>query len=72
MTTNTAPGSEPADLVWRTSSYTGGGGGNCVETALLPTGGMAVRDSKHPQDHVLRFGRREWEAFRRAVCDEGL
>ncbi|MCD0447830.1 DUF397 domain-containing protein [Actinocorallia sp. API 0066] len=32
---------------WRKSSYSGGGGGNCVEVASLP-GSVGVRDSKNP------------------------
>jgi hypothetical protein len=38
-------------------------GGNCVEVALLPDGGRAVRDSKDQQGPVLRFTRAEWSAF---------
>jgi hypothetical protein len=36
---------------WRKSSFSGDGGtggGNCVETALLPTDRFALRDSKAP------------------------
>jgi Domain of unknown function (DUF397) len=42
-------------LAWRRSSYSGGGsasGGNCVETATLPDGRIAVRDSKNPTTTV--------------------
>jgi hypothetical protein len=48
--------------VWRTSSRTGGldgGGGNCVEVAALCDGGIAVRDSKHPDGAVLFLTRAE-------------
>lgn len=38
-------------------------GGNCVEVALLPDGGRAVRDSKHQAGPVLLFDRAEWSAF---------
>jgi Domain of unknown function (DUF397) len=32
---------------WRKSSYSTGGGQNCVEVAVLP-GAVAIRDSKDP------------------------
>ena len=48
---------------WRKSSYSGGNGGNCVEVAALPSGAMAVRDSKDPGGPVLRFTAAEWSAF---------
>ena len=37
---------------WRKSSYSNGGGdGNeCVELAILPDGGVAVRDSKQGEN----------------------
>jgi hypothetical protein len=39
------------EILWRKSSFSGGGdngGANCVETATLPDGRIAVRDSKNP------------------------
>jgi hypothetical protein len=37
---------------------------NCVEVALMPDGGAAVRDSKeHGNGPVLRFTAGEWAAF---------
>jgi hypothetical protein len=50
---------------WRKSSYSNPSG-NCVETARLPAGQMAVRDSKRPGP-VLIFTRAEWAAFLAAV-----
>jgi hypothetical protein len=50
-------------LRWLRSSYSGSGGGNCLEAA---TGVDAVylRDSKLAGDGpVLRVGRAEWAAF---------
>jgi hypothetical protein len=48
--------------VWRTSSYTGNGGGNCVEV-----GGVApvilVRDTKDRPGPVLRFSPAAWRRF---------
>jgi len=50
-------------LVWRKSSHSGGTGGNCVEVAVLPDGGRAIRDSKDPAGLALRFSAAEWSAF---------
>lgn len=47
---------------WRTSSYTGNGGGNCVEvgdTAHL----IIVRDTKDRPGSVLRFSPAAWHRF---------
>ena len=48
---------------WRTSSYSGGNGGTCVEVAGNLPGVIAVRDSKDPDGPVLRFSRADWSAF---------
>jgi hypothetical protein len=47
---------------WQKSSYSMGSG-NCVETAPLADGWVAVRDSKHPDEAILRFTPSEWQAF---------
>lgn len=49
-------------LDWRKSSFSKQKG-NCVELAPLPTGGVAVRDSKDPHGPALRFTQAEWAAF---------
>ena len=47
---------------WRTSSYTGANGGNCVEVGH--TGPMiAVRDTKDRQGPVLAFSAAAWKRF---------
>ena len=49
------------DLRWRKSSYSGNGGGNCVEVA---TGGrVLVRDSQDRSGTVLRFPPAAWRRF---------
>jgi hypothetical protein len=53
---------ESGGLNWRKSSFSIPGG-NCVELAPLPGGGVAVRDSKDPSGSVLRFTGAEWTAF---------
>ncbi len=55
---------EPA---WRTSSYSGTQGGNCVEVAGHD-GTILVRDTKdHSYGHVHRFTATSWRAFVTAV-----
>lgn len=48
---------------WRTSSYSGGAGGNCVEVAANLPGIVAVRDSKDPAGPVLLLTRAQWREF---------
>ncbi|HEV3293504.1 MAG TPA: DUF397 domain-containing protein, partial [Streptosporangiaceae bacterium] len=51
---------------WRTSSYSGGNGGQCVEVAATTDNAngaartCAVRDSKKPSGPTLCFSRGEW------------
>lgn len=62
---------EPRDLtatdlpgaVWKKSSRSGNGGGNCVEVATNLPGLIAVRDSKNPNGAALAFTPSEWRAF---------
>lgn len=54
-------------IAWRTSSYSGGNGGECVEVAELADGHCAVRDSKNPDSPALIFTRGEWAAFTAGV-----
>jgi Domain of unknown function (DUF397) len=56
-------------LIWHKSSRSGAQGGNCVEVAKLPDGGMAVRDSKNPNAQMLTFTAAEWRAFVGGVKD---
>ncbi|OKK22345.1 hypothetical protein AMK16_04120 [Streptomyces sp. CB00455] len=50
-------------LHWFKSSYSGSGGGDCVEVAAGPDA-VYVRDSKAVGGGpVLRVGRGEWAAF---------
>lgn len=51
-----------AGLVWRTSSACPNGAA-CVEIALVPNGGAAMRDGKNPRSPELRFSRDAWNAF---------
>lgn len=37
--------------------------GNCVEVAMLPDGGVAMRNSRHPDGPALVYTRAELTAF---------
>ncbi|MFL1376627.1 DUF397 domain-containing protein [Nocardiopsis protaetiae] len=50
---------EVAEVPFHKSSYSNGGGGQCVEVAEGSTG-AAVRDSKHPDLGHLSFASGEW------------
>jgi hypothetical protein len=52
---------------WTKSSYSGSGGGNCVEVAALGSGHRAVRDSKDPSGPVLTCTAAAWAAFTTAI-----
>lgn len=53
---------EPTALHWWKAAASSNNG-NCVEVAVLPEGGVAVRDSKDRDGAVLQFTRAEWVAF---------
>jgi hypothetical protein len=60
---------DPSNAAWRTSSYSGGNGGQCVEVAAItrpdsePAQMCAVRDSKNPRGTVLAFTPQQWRRF---------
>ncbi|TDQ53570.1 DUF397 domain-containing protein [Actinorugispora endophytica] len=62
---------ETESAQWRTSSYSGTGGGQCVEVADTP-GAVGVRDSRAPQGVVLSFPADGWTAFLKATIHGGL
>ena len=49
-------------LTWFKSSYSSANGA-CIECALLPGGGMAVRDSKDPDGALLIYSPEAWQRF---------
>jgi len=65
MKPHTQPASAP--LEWVKSSYSGDNG-NCVEVAVLPGGGRALRDSKDSSGPVLTFSVEEFSAFVAGAC----
>lgn len=50
---------EDRRIAWRKSSYSGGGGGNCVEIADSP-GTTAVRDTQNRELGHLSYPSAEW------------
>jgi hypothetical protein len=48
---------------WRKSSYSGNGGGDCVEVARNLAHAVAVRDSKDPHGPVLTVTPAGWRDF---------
>jgi len=57
---------EHEQVAWFKSSYSGSGGGDCVEVAMPPAA-VHVRDSKVPQGPALTFAATEWTTFVRHV-----
>jgi hypothetical protein len=52
----------PTTPRWFKSSYSGGSGTECVETAFIPSG-VLVRDSKRPGVAHLAVSMEAWASF---------
>jgi hypothetical protein len=59
---------ELRDVRWLKSARSSAQG-NCVEVAKLPGGGVAVRNSRHPEGPALVFTHGEFEAFMLGAWD---
>jgi hypothetical protein len=59
---NVTPDATEPRLAWVKSSYSNGAGGECVETAFVPSG-VFVRDSKRPRHTRLTVSAEAWAAF---------
>ena len=49
--------------IWRKSTYSGGGGNDCLEVADNHPTHIPVRDSKNPHGPKLVFRPEAWSAF---------
>jgi hypothetical protein len=54
------------DLRWRKSSFSGNGGGSCVEVGQARRG-VVVRDTQDRSGPVLRFSPATWRRFAEQV-----
>ncbi|WP_330175245.1 DUF397 domain-containing protein [Streptomyces sp. NBC_01498] len=57
---------------WFKSSYSNDANVNCVESAHLPGGAMAVRDSKIPDGPAFTLTGNAWATFINALADGGF
>ena len=53
------------DSIWRTSTYSGDNGGECVEVATA--GAVLVRDTADRNGPMLTFTADAWRAFTAAI-----
>lgn len=65
---NGMPATELEGVTWQKSRRSNSQG-NCVEIAVLPGGGAAVRNSRHPQGPALVYTQAEMEALILGVKD---
>ncbi|GAB2802889.1 DUF397 domain-containing protein [Streptomyces chlorus] len=56
------------EMTWFKSSYSGGGGDNCVEVSVRPEV-VHVRDSKDTRRQALAVSRDTWSAFTALASD---
>jgi hypothetical protein len=59
------------ELAWFKSSYSGSGGGNCVEVAVRPEA-VHIRDSKDRRIRTLVVTPTAWAAFAALAADAAL
>ncbi|HEX7661458.1 MAG TPA: DUF397 domain-containing protein [Pseudonocardiaceae bacterium] len=48
---------------WRKSTYSGGGGGECVEVGTSGPAAVLVRDTKNRAGGILAFAPTAWQHF---------
>jgi Domain of unknown function (DUF397) len=58
-------------LDWRKSRRSSATG-NCIQIAKLPSGGVAIRNSRYPSGPVLLFGDAEVRTFLESIKDGEL
>jgi hypothetical protein len=57
------PDHDLSTVTWRKSTYSGGGGDDCLEVADGYPAIVPVRDSKNPRGPKLAFRTEAWSAF---------
>ena len=62
---------DTTDAAWAWRKAQRSENGHCVEVAPL-TDGVAVRDSKRPEDPYLMFSRADWTSFLSALRTERI
>ena len=62
MVENGVSAAEIEGVTWK-KAQASVGAGECVEAAWLPSGGVALRNSRHPAGPALVFTDAEWGAF---------
>jgi hypothetical protein len=62
--------SDLTTATWRKSSFSDGGGTNCLEVSDDHPGTVPVRDSKNPDGPILVFAAAPWASFLAGVKDE--
>ncbi|MFE6475678.1 DUF397 domain-containing protein [Streptomyces rochei] len=60
---NGLPAQNISGVLWIKSSHSNATGGNCVEVAALPGGGVALRNSRDPHGPALVYSPAEITAF---------
>jgi len=66
-----ANGTDIPSLTWFKSSKSSANG-QCTMCARLPDGGIAVKDSRHPDSPVLLFSAALWHAFTQDIKRDDL
>jgi hypothetical protein len=66
---NGMPSLELENAQWRKSALSSAQG-NCVEVAKLPSGEIAMRNSRHPEGAALIFTHSEFAAFVQGAKDD--
>jgi hypothetical protein len=65
---NGMPATDLGEVTWRKSRHSNSQGA-CVELAGLPSGEIALRNSRHPDSLALVYTRAEIDAFIRGAKD---
>jgi hypothetical protein len=58
---------DQTELSWHKSSYSGNGGGSCVEVSIGLPGRVAIRDTKNLAGPVLMVSGNVWTEFVDAI-----